>query len=495
MISNEIKNEIMKLSIKGYSNVYIANEIGCNRRTVIKYRKEMNELNDKLKETEVGSTEFHEIMEQIAGPPQYKGKYKERPKRKLTPEIKDRINEILEDENRKIKLYGLNHKNKRNIKDFHEILVNDGYDISYTTVRNYVSPKIKKMEEVYIRQTYDFGQRLEFDFGERWVTIDGKKTKVYIAVLCSAATNYRDYYVYSNKSNESFIDSQVRFFKKHGVYQTVVYDNMRNVVKKFVGRNKRELTDLVLSLSNYYEFEIVLANPYAGNEKGHVERSVNVVGHELFANKDVFDSWEELIEHVNKTKKALNKGTDIKTEMKYLKEAKPPYEFAEINERKVNKYCFIRDDNNSYSVPEQYVGARVTVKRYPHTIEIYYRGKLIAKHRRIHDKEQYSVDIRHYLKTLLRKPGALKNSVALDQVPKLKEIYENYYTENPRDFLVILMDNKESLDTEELYEQLRSENIRSASLPVEKTIVEKASLKQLVNVSTLFNGGLNESHL
>ena len=486
MISNNEKNKIIQLYSQGHSKVYIAEAIGRNRRTVIKYIKEMEKYQEQLKQVEVGSPEFHELTEKIAGPPQYKGKYKSRKKRKFTKEIEMRVDEIIADETRKMEVYGPYHKNKRNLKDFYEILIEEGKDISYSAVCKHVGPKLKKAREAFIKQNYDYGDRVEFDFGERKITIAGKVQKVYVAVLCCAATNFRDFYVYPNQKLEAFLDPQIRFFNHYGVPRQMVYDNMKNVVKRFVGRNERELTDSVIQLSNYYEFEIVLTNPYSGNEKGSVERSVAVITHDLFANRDVFESWEELIHYVRERQKELNKEIDFQEEQKYLKLGKPPLEIAETNERKVSKYSFIREDKNDYSVPEKFIGTKVTVKRYPHTIEIFWKGELIALHQRIHGENECRVKIEHYFKTLLRKPGALKNSVALDQVPKLKSIYENYYSDKPREFLAILMDNKELLDTDEICELLVNGNINSARNAQKQSQVEKASRSQLESVSTLF---------
>jgi hypothetical protein len=47
------------------------------------------------------------------------------------------------------------------------------------------------------------------------------------------------------------------------------------------------------------------------------------------------------------------------------------------------------------------------------------------------------------LNSLLRKPGAIKNSVALKSIPKLKTIYDNHFNTNPRKFIELLIDNKE----------------------------------------------------
>lgn len=45
-----------------------------------------------------------------------------------------------------------------------------------------------------------------------------------------------------NQKKDVFLDSHVRFFEMvGGVYREVVYDNMKNVVTRFIGRNEKEL--------------------------------------------------------------------------------------------------------------------------------------------------------------------------------------------------------------------------------------------------------------
>lgn len=492
MLDQLEKNTILTLYKKGYPKTEIAKIVGRSRKTVIKYIKEDEDLNRELLEQEEGSVEYHAIMDKIALKPQSKAANKKKKRTKYTEEVRQAIEEILEDEERKNKTYGESHKLKRTAKDIHQILEERGFDISYGTVcLRLRERRLEKAKKVYIKQEYELGERCEYDYGERTITIGGRKKKVYIAVICSAANNYRDFYVYNNQKKEVFIDSLVRFFKRVGVYRQVVFDNMKNVVKRFVGKNERELSETILSLSNYYGFEIVLTNPYSGNEKGSVEASVKKTAHDLFANKDEFESWEELIEHVREVKEQMNKDIDIEAEIACLDTSKPPYEAAVINERRVNKYGFIRDEKNDYSVPERYVGAIVTVKRYPHSVEIFFKGKLISRHNRIDGENESSVKLEHYLETMLRKPGALANSTALGQLPKLKSLFKSNYSDNPREFLEILIDNKDKMDSEELCELL-SRGGRIGRDTENKSRIEEESQNQLDSVSTLFKGGRDE---
>lgn len=63
----------------------------------------------------------------------------------------------------------------------------------------------------------------------------------------------------------------------------------------------------------------------------------------------------------------------------------------------------------------------------------------IAVHERMAAQGGWSLKLEHYLTTLLRKPGALAGSVALQQVPHLvKRLYESHFADSPKDFLELL---------------------------------------------------------
>lgn len=101
---------------------------------------------------------------------------------------------------------------------------------------------------------------------------------MYLAVFSSPATGYRWGSLYTSSNQQVFIDAHIQFFKEvQGAYSTVVYDNMRNVVQKFVGKHEKELNEELIKLSLFYGFQPVVTNTYSGNEKGHVEKSVQVI--------------------------------------------------------------------------------------------------------------------------------------------------------------------------------------------------------------------------
>ena len=110
-----------------------------------------------------------------------------------------------------------------------------------------------KIAEAFIRQEYDFGDRIEYDFGEVKLVIDGVCGKYYLAVFGSPKGKFRWAYLYNNQKKEVFLDSHVRFFEMvGGAYREAVYDNMKNVVTRFIGRNEKELNPDLIAMSTYY---------------------------------------------------------------------------------------------------------------------------------------------------------------------------------------------------------------------------------------------------
>ena len=303
--------------------------------------------------------------------------------------------------------------------------------------------------ECFIRQDYDFGDRLEYDFGEVKLVINGITKKYYIAVLSSPAGNFRWCYLYDNCKKDVFLDSHVRFFEMiGGVWKEVVYDNMRNVVSKFIGKNEKELNEDLVKMSLYYGFDVNVTNAFSGNEKGYVEGSVKYLRNKIFAENYKFNSEEAAIEYMESQLMKLNENSKIEEEKKKLKTTKPPLELAEIRKSFVNKYSFVQIENNFYSVPEYLVGLSVTSKIYYNKILIYSNNELVCEHKKLDENKKISANIRHYLKTLTFKPGALKNSYVLKSNPKLKSIFDKYYTNNPKKFIDIISKNKEKSDVE-----------------------------------------------
>ena len=221
-----------------------------------------------------------------------------------------------------------------------------------------------------------------------------------------------------------------------GVYRTVVYDNMKVAVKRFVGRDEKEPTEELLKLSLYYKFHFRFCNAYCGNEKPHVERSVDVIRRKAFSHRDNFNSLDEansyLDEVINRLNRTPQANYNNRTAMEMYNEEKenllpkmPMYETARIEDLRVDKYSTIVIDTCHYSVPDSYVNSIVRCKIYSNKIIVFYDSEKITEYVKRHGNNQWEIRIDHYIKTLFRKPKALIHSFALKQVDsRIKLIYE-----------------------------------------------------------------------
>lgn len=451
MIPMSIKQKIILKHRDGDSNRKIAEELGIDKNTVNKYVKEYEEW--------IRSMLAHDPEADLDVLPEYileKPKYdtRNRKPKSSTLDAKEVIRECLE-ENKKKRLTGRSKQQMRKT-DIHLFLIQKGYSISYSTVKLLVKALEEEEEqakEAFLKQEYSPGQICEFDWGEVKLNIgDTGYHRYQMAVFTSAYGDYRYAKLYRTQDSASFQAAHTDFIRFcHGVYHTFVYDNMRVAVKKFVGPTEKEPTDALLQISAYYGFDFRFCNIRSGNEKGHVERSVDVIRHYAFSfpGDDVFKDLEAANIHllkkcISKNQMPMSDGRIPKEtfceEKKHLMPEIPQMPcFIKKTGCQVNKYSTVCVNKVRYSVPDRYVGKKIDVRIYTDKILFYNDKTVIARHERFFDAGGYHIDIFHYLKTLKRKPGALHQSTALLQADTMiKNIYELYYTKEPQKFLEVL---------------------------------------------------------
>ena len=437
MIKQMEMHTIITLKRQGKSNREVARMTGYDRKTVARYWEmhkadiEALDLKDNIREAQEKITEMPKYDSSGRKPVKY------------NKEIDAALEMILESEKEKCRLLGERHKQHLTNVQIHRLVCEQGFDIGLTTISDHVREKRKIIKEAYIRQQYDYGDRLEYDFGDIRLVIGGVVGRYYIAAMGSPAGKFRYGYLYKNQKKDVFMDSHVRFFNMvNGVYRSVVYDNMKNVVSKFIGKGEKELNPDLIKMSLYYGFDIDVTNCYSGNEKGYVESSVKVIRNEVFAVKYTFDTFEEAQMYLENELERLNKDSLISEEIQCLLPKRPPLELAKITTQNVDRYSFVCVDNNFYSVPDYMTGREVTVKNYLSDVVVFSDMDELCRHTKIDGFHEISVDIFHYLDTLMRKPGALKHSKALRCKAELKTIYERYFNKRTREFILLLKEHQ-----------------------------------------------------
>lgn len=107
-------------------------------------------------------------------------------------------------------------KQQMKMIDMHEELVDAGYSISYTTVRNFVNTEAAKSREVFIRRHCEPGYEVEFDWGKIKLEMNGKIKSYSLAVFTLAHSNYCFAKIYQSESQVCVLDVYARFIHEIG---------------------------------------------------------------------------------------------------------------------------------------------------------------------------------------------------------------------------------------------------------------------------------------
>jgi transposase len=372
--------------------------------------------------------------------------------RRLTSMIVNEIDNLLEINQQQLRK-GLRKQTMRKV-DIYQALVSKGVQISYSSVCNYVRLKTSKEKDTkaFIRQEYAPGNECEFDWGDVKLYIGGRMCRLYLAVFTLCHSNLRRSFLFSRQDTLSFMESHRSFFKDvDGVPRIMVYDNMRVAVKKFVGVHEKQPTEALSRMSAFYNFDYRFCNIRAGWEKGHVERSVEYVRRKAFCIPKAFASLSEAQEYLSAVCHKMDaevafgcgdvreKQFNVHADICALLSKPGDIGCYEMEPYTVDKWSTVCINGSHYSVPDKLVGKTVGVKKYSDFLIMMYEKQRVARHDRIWTGRGWSLQLEHYLDTLLRKPGALSGSVALQQVPhKIKQLFEIHFKDNPKEFILVL---------------------------------------------------------
>lgn len=289
-----------------------------------------------------------------------------------------------------------------------EILLSQGIQIGYTTVKDYIA-QAKKKTQIFIRMHTDAGEEAQVDFGYVGYTQDNqgnrKKTWVFNMRLSYSRLDYYQK-VYDQKV-ETFILCHMKAFHYFGgVPRTIKIDNLKAAILQ-ANFYEPLYQRLYQQCSEYYGFQSLPCRIYQPNDKGKVESGIKYVKINFFAGrqfKDGDDVDRQLIQWMEKANRRVH-GTTQKVpeevfdleERKYLLSL-PLQEFnlAQVGTRKVYHDCHVYIKHNYYSVPYQYVGKEVEIEIENNLVKIYSNQQLIATHVVKMGKGEFSTQLGHY---------------------------------------------------------------------------------------------------
>ena len=180
MVNFMEKAKIIEFHNRGLSNRKIAVVLGINRMTVNKYVRQYKDAHKAIRQNPGNVENIRKFQEILASEPKYSSR--KRTDRKYSKEIDSVLNRILEEEEIKRKTLGPNKQALTN-KQIHELIVEEGYNISYSTISKKIKEKRKPKKNVFVAQQYKPGERFEYDFGEVKLVISNKLHKIQMAVF------------------------------------------------------------------------------------------------------------------------------------------------------------------------------------------------------------------------------------------------------------------------------------------------------------------------
>jgi transposase len=254
--------------------------------------------------------------------------------------------------------------------------------------------------DLSLRQEHRAGEKLFVDYAGDTIPVVNPQTgeiaeaQLFVAVL--GASNYT--FVEASHSQELpfWIDSHIHAFEYFdGVPEILVPDNLKSGVHKAC-RYEPDINPTYLDMAQHYVTSIIPARAAKPKDKAKAEAGVGLAKRWILAalRNRTFFSLGELNQAIREKLTLLNnrkfqkldssRAELFKTiEKPALKPLPPhPYEFARWKKSMVNIDYHIEVDRHYYSVPYQLVRKQVEVRFTATIVEILFKNRRVASHKR-----------------------------------------------------------------------------------------------------------------
>ena len=259
-----------------------------------------------------------------------------------------------------------------------------------------------------LHQEYRAGEKLFVDYaGQTMPIVDastGVITEVQIFVATLGASNYTFAEATVSQDLPSWVQSHVHAFHFFGgVAEITIPDNLRAAVTRSC-RYEPDLNATYRELAEHYGTVIIPARVGRPKDKAKVESGVLQVERWVLAplRHRTFFSLTELNEAISEQLDQLNnhpfQKLDATRKILFERLDKPalkplpaqPYVFADWKKAKVNIDYHIEVDHHYYSVPYQLIHEEMDVRLTGTSLEILFKGRRVATHRRSYRRGGYT---------------------------------------------------------------------------------------------------------
>jgi transposase len=300
----------------------------------------------------------------------------------------------------------------------HGLLVSEGHAVGVTAVKAAVAEWKRQRQEVFVPLTYRPGDLAEVDFFEVLVDIDGTRRKAWL-FLMRLMYSGRDFaWIYERQDQISFLDGHVRAFAHFdGVPTRVAYDNLRAAVVRILVGGARTLTPRFTALASHYLLEACFCRPGEGHDKGGVEARGKAIRQQTLvpipSGPTLAGINEALLAQLDArlltTRDAVGQtiGARFAEEQRLFRLVPPPFASEATTLATVTPRALVRLEGAVYSVWTRWAGLDLVVRIGASLVTIVGRDGTRVQHPRKRFGER-SIDYRHYLTELARKPQAVR---------------------------------------------------------------------------------------
>ena len=300
----------------------------------------------------------------------------------------------------------------------HELLRAEGKQVGVTVVKAAVAEWRRQRREVFVPLTYRPGDLAEVDFFEVLVDVDGTRRKAWL-FLMRLMYSGRDFaWIYERQDQISFLDGHVRAFAHfEGVPARVAYDNLRAAVVRILVGGARTLTPRFTALATHYLLEACFCRPGEGHDKGGVEARGKAVRQQALVpipsgptlagiNETLLAQMDARLD-TSRDAAGQTIGARFAEEHRLFRLAPTPFAPEATTLATVTPRALVRLEGAMYSVWTRWAGLDVVVRIGASTVTIVGRDGTRVHHPRKRFGER-SIDYRHYLAELARKPQAVR---------------------------------------------------------------------------------------
>jgi len=273
-------------------------------------------------------------------------------------------------------------------------------------------------KEIYFEQIHEPGREGAFDFTdatELGVTIAGRAFVHLLFQFILSFSKWRWVGLAFSETFEALVRGlQGALFELGGVPQVLRSDNLSAATHQLQGGG-RELNRRFAAVLEHYGVKSTRIEPGQSHQNGIAEKGHDVLKSALAqalilrGSRD-FESPAHYEQFVYDQVKKLN-GSSVAAALAIERprlRPLPPTRVPEytVYRATVRHWSTIHFGKKTYSVPSRLKGCEVKIHQHADFIEVYYRGKLTETMPRIRGEQPYSINYRHVIWSLVKKPGA-----------------------------------------------------------------------------------------